>query len=213
MNICRPGLPDVYLNGIWDFKSEADENWTSIRVPGAYTGVRKGWGGSRWDCFDYPREWEDRGGVYRRTFTVPDYMNGHNIRFFCGACAHHSIVYLNEKKVGEWHDGYTPMEFPLGPELTQGENLLEIRVSARKNSLFDDYGTYRRGIWQDCCIRAYPELSVENDLFITTSVFSGEIRCDIPVSNLTGTGQGFTAVCVIRDRYGSEAARFSSERL
>jgi len=35
-------LPDVSLNGEWDFRSEVDDMWSRVRVPGAYTGVRKG---------------------------------------------------------------------------------------------------------------------------------------------------------------------------
>ncbi len=211
--ITRPKLPDLCLNGIWDFKSDTDDEWTRIRVPGAYTGVRKGWGGSQWDCFDYPRAWEDTGGMYRRTFTVPEYMRGHDIQFVCNACAHHSEIYVNNIRVGEWHDGYTPMHFSITAALTRGENLLEVRVSGQKNDLFDDYGTYRRGMWQDCFLRACPEVCVQDNLFIIPSHSRSELRCEIPVRNQSGRQQAFSIYCRITETDGTETGHFRIEDL
>jgi len=199
------------LNGIWDFKAQTDENWTQVNVPGVYTGPSKSWGGEHWDCFDYPSEWEGKGGVYRRTFDLPIEMSGKDIRFYCGACAHHSEVFLNGEKVGEWHDGYTPMEFSLTSAVKSGENLLEIHVSSQKNDLFDDYGTDRRGIWQDCWLREFPELCVENDLFVKTSCKGQNICCDIPVSNLSEETKTFCIECVVSELDGVEVKRFKSE--
>jgi hypothetical protein len=206
-------LPDVSLNGEWDFRSEVDDMWSRVRVPGAYTGVRKGWGGEQWDGFDYPRHWEDQGGTYRRTFTLPDSMRGHEVRFYCDACAHHTTVCVNGTAVGEWHDGYTPMEFPITRALQEGENLLEVHVAARKSNLFDDYGTYRRGMWQGCCLRVYPKLCVEDDLFIVTSHQRGELCCHLPVRNLSRAERRFSITCVVRETGGEEVRRFGRRGL
>ena len=206
--ITRPELPDLCLNGIWDFKSDTDDEWTRVRVPGAYTGVRKGWGGSQWDCFDYPRKWENHGGVYRRTFTVPEAMRGKEIQFHSNACAHHSDIYVNNIRVGEWHDGYTPMCFPITAALIRGENLLEVRVSGQRNDLFDDYGTYRRGMWQDCFLRACPEVCVDDSLFIISSHARSELCCEIPIRNLSDQALSFSICCRVTERDGTEVGRF-----
>jgi len=209
MNSPRPELPGLSLNGRWDFRGDGDQTWSSVRVPGAYTGVRKGWGGEQWDGFDYPRRWEDKGGVYRRTFCLPEAMRGREVRFHGEACAHHTTVRVNGLTVGEWHDGYTPMAFPITPALKEGENLLEVCVAARKNDLFDDYGTFRRGMWQGCCLRAYPELCVEDDLFIVTSHARGELRCHLPIRNLSRSEQRFSIICEVRETNGATVRRFS----
>jgi hypothetical protein len=209
----RPNLPDVSLNNEWDFRSDVDEVWSRVRVPGAYAGVRKGWGGEQWDGFDYPRRWEDKGGTYRRTFRLPEHMRDREVRFYCDACAHHGEVRVNGVKVGEWHDGYTPVEVPITPALKDGDNLLEVDVSARKNDLFDDYGTYRRGMWQGCCLRARPELCVEDDLFIVTSHARREIRCELPVRNLSPSERRFSIACVVKETGGAEVRRFGRRGL
>ncbi|MCK4981304.1 MAG: hypothetical protein KAS17_00200 [Victivallaceae bacterium] len=212
MNITRPDHYEICLNGIWKFKIDTEEHWTQINVPGVYTGIGKSWGGEYWDCFDYPAEWEGKGGIYRRTFELPVEIQDKDIRFYCGACAHHSEVFLNGEKVGEWHDGYTPMEFSLSPAIKVGENLLELHVSSQKNDLFDDYGTHRRGIWQDCWLRAYPELCVENDLFIKTLHAEKKICCSIPVSNLSGKARTFSIECLVTELDGTEVKRFKSQK-
>ncbi|MCF7837153.1 MAG: hypothetical protein K9N49_00830, partial [Candidatus Marinimicrobia bacterium] len=204
------GRGEISLNGVWAFRSAADAEWTSIRVPGAYAGVRQSWGGAQWDCFDYPRVWEGKAAVYRRSFLVPDEMQGLDLRFGGYACAHHSEFLLNGEKIGEWHDGYTPFEFPLNAALIVGENIIEVRVSDRPNDLFDDYGTHRRGFWQDTFLKARPWVAVGNDPFVKTSVARGEIVCEIPVENGLGTEAVFAIECVVTGPDGSVAKRFGS---
>ncbi len=192
-------LHEICLNGIWEFKSDADENWTQVRVPGIYSGVRKYWGGEQWDCFDYPEHWLEKGGRHRREFELPKSMLEQDIRFFCGACAHHSEIIVNGCKMGEWHDGYVPIELSIGPALVAGTNTIEVVVSEQKNDLFDDYATYRRGIWQDSGLRVHPWLSLESDLFVKTSVEDQEIACEIPVRNGTDAEQTFGIRCRVLD--------------
>ncbi|MCF7853151.1 MAG: hypothetical protein K9N51_00010 [Candidatus Pacebacteria bacterium] len=203
---------ETCLNGEWDFKSEADDRWTKVRVPSAYAGVLQSWGAKQWDCFDYPEDWEGKAAVYRRTFTVPPEMKGMDIRFACNACAHHSTIVLNGKQVGEWHDGYTPFEFSLNAAVVDGENTLEVRVSEQPNDLFDDYGTHRRGIWQDTFLRARPRVAVGNDLFIKTSVADGEIVCETPVENRRDETACFRLACVVTECDGREVQRFEGDR-
>ncbi len=201
---------DLCINGRWNFKSEAESEWTTIQVPGTYAGVRKSWGAEQWDCFDYPENWEGKGAVYRRTVTLPESFTGMDVHFFCGACAHHTEVFVNSNKVGEWHDGYTPMEFSITPALQDGENTIEVRISGAKNDLFDDYGTHRRGIWQDCYLRAIPFVSVENHLFIQTLTSEACVVCEIPVTNQSDTDRALTVECIVTELDGTIVHRFAS---
>jgi hypothetical protein len=52
------------LNGIWDFRCEADDHWTTIRVPGCYTDQREGkWAKEYWDAYGRPRSWTGKGAT------------------------------------------------------------------------------------------------------------------------------------------------------
>jgi hypothetical protein len=202
---------ELCLNGEWDFCSEADGQWTRIQVPGAYAGPRQSWGGAQWDVFDYPEVWAGKGAVYRRTFVVPPEWEGLDVRFAARACAHHTEFFVNGHKVGEWHDGYTPIEFSLNTALKPGENLLEARVSDRPNDLFDDYGTHRRGFWQDTFLKARPWTAVGNDLFVKTSVAHNKITCEMPVENAGVAEADFRIECIVTERDGTPVKRFGDD--
>jgi lysophospholipase L1-like esterase len=58
---------EICLNGLWDFKCDADGEWTQIRVPGCYSVIQDGkWGKNLWDAFLYPKSWTGKGGTYKR---------------------------------------------------------------------------------------------------------------------------------------------------
>lgn len=213
MNLHKQALrQEICLNGLWDFKSEADNKWTQVQVPCAYAGGRQSWGGIQWDCFDYPTEWAEKASTYKRTFTLPPELKNMEIRFYCGACAHHTKIMINGVKVGEWHDGYTPIEFSLTSALVDGENILEIHVTDQESDLFDDHGTNRRGIWQDVYLKAYPAVSINKDFFVKTFVEKNEIACEVPVDNVKNESGNFKIVCVVTELDGSVVKSFEGEQ-
>jgi len=196
------------LNGLWDFKSDRDDEWTRIRVPGCYTGALETWGAERWDVFGHPAHWLDHGAVYKRTLSIPETMNGRQVRFHCGGCFHHTTLLVNGKEAGRWDDGYMPFAFRIDPLLRSGENKIELIVSARESDFFDDYRKFSRGIWQDTWLRGYGDVVMEEDVFVTTSVAESKIRYEIPISNAGDSARRVFVRNYVRDRDGRVAKTF-----
>ncbi len=200
--------PSVCLDGLWDFKSHVDTTWTHILVPGSYTGVRKMWGGEVWDCWDYPERWEEKGAEYKRSFTVPTYMQGKNITFYCGGSAHHTKVYVNGHFAGESYDAWIPFEFDITKFLKKGPDELIVEITDEPSKLFSDLRTHLRGIWRDTRLNAYGDLSVTRDAFITTSVQKKRITVSIPVVNHTSSGKHFFVRYFVTDTDGKVVFSF-----
>ena len=181
----------ICMNGIWDFKSNADTFWTKIPVPGSYTGVRQMWGGEVWDCWDYPVRWQDKGGTYKRTFVVPGYMKGKTITFRYDGIAHHAKLFVNDSFVGESFDAYVPFEWDITKYLKDGENEIKIEITDEPNRLFSDKKTYLKGIWRDTWLNAYNSLYAGSDAFVTTSVAKKTINIETPVINRNNKAADF----------------------
>ena len=120
------------LNGEWKFKILDNNKWFDVKVPGSYTGVRSGWGHKYWDIWDYPLDWEGKGGIYKKVFTLPKEMKGKNVTFYCGGVRHHSKVMVNGKHVGEFNEGYVPFEFDITDFVKSGENEIKVRIVKEK---------------------------------------------------------------------------------
>jgi len=176
---------EICLNGMWNFKSDADSEWTKIRVPSAYTGVQRYWGEEHWDCFDYPEHWIDKGAVYERDFTLPDNYKEKHITFYCGGAYHHTELYVNGEKAGSSRDGYTPFEFNITNYVKPGKNKIKIVVKKDNTLYFDDYRSHSRGIWQDVYIKAYDKAFYNSDLFIQTSLINKSLSLSGTISNVS----------------------------
>jgi hypothetical protein len=187
-NTCMPSQAlhlrqQMCLNGIWDFKSNAETEWRKIPVPGSYTGARQMWGGVVWDTWDYPVSWQNKGAQYKREFVLPEFMKGKHITFLCQGCAHITKVFVNGKLAGESFDGYNPFEFDITSLLKEGTNTLIVELSDEPSRLFSDQKSGLRGIWRDVWINAYNDLSVASDAFVSTYVKDSKIVMETPVIN------------------------------
>ena len=153
---------ELCLNGIWDFKCEVDEEFTTINVPSSYSILSEGkWDKYYWDSFDYPKEWSQKSAIYRRSFIVPTEMKGMNIRFCCEGSSYHTRVLINGNFIGESHDGYYPFEFDIDAVVNEGENILEVMVAALEGDTLGGETMANRGIWKNTYLKAYSKLSVE----------------------------------------------------
>ncbi|MCD7710977.1 MAG: DUF4982 domain-containing protein [Porphyromonadaceae bacterium] len=81
-------------------------------------------------------------GWYRTTFTVPQGRRA--ILAFDGAMSQ-PRVYLNGEEVGHWAYGYTPFYIDVTPYLTDGENLLAVRLDnlSESSRWYPGAGLYR----------------------------------------------------------------------
>lgn len=133
-------------------------------------------------------------------------MRGGRLILKFEAVAHHALVYLNGKKVGEHLGGFEPFEFDVTDLIKMGgENELLVGVTdwivglkegipapeapdkLPPRSMLIPYGTrphVRRGIWDDAWLCARPPVFVE-DVFIRTSVRERALLLELTLRNET----------------------------
>jgi len=107
---------------------------------------------------------------YRRTFTLTkEQLDGRVILHF-GAVDYHSVIYVNEYKVGEHTGGYSSFEIDITNAAKEGENLIivyaeddnrsEKQPYGKQSLRYQSYGcSYTRttGIWQTVWLEFVPK--------------------------------------------------------
>jgi hypothetical protein len=149
------------LNGDWDFRADADEDWDrTITVPFAWetpaSGIEAHW---------LPVAW------YRRRVAVPAGWAGQRIVLHFGAVHHEATVWVNGTEVARHVGGYTPFEADVTDALRDGEQEIVVRVSSpadkreiahgkQRSVPRDDFDgvcfTPSSGIWQSVWLEARP---------------------------------------------------------
>ncbi len=165
------------LNGVWQFAfDDKDEGvaggWMNpgtklpleITVPFAYQTEASGLGPT--DEI-HPVIW------YRRSFTVPQEMQGRRVLLRFGAVDFECDVYVNGKRVGGHKGGYTPFAIDVTNALIDGENDLCLRVqddpdcTQPRGKQYWDRGlmgcwyTPVSGIWQTVYMEAVGEYGMK----------------------------------------------------
>ncbi|MBQ4608444.1 MAG: glycoside hydrolase family 2, partial [Clostridia bacterium] len=185
------------LNGVWQFAFDDEnkgvaEGWMKsgyalpleITVPFAYQTKASGLGPT--DEI-HPVIW------YRRSFTVPQEMQGKRILLRFGAVDFECAVYVNGQQVGTHRGGYTPFAFDITDQLKEGENDLCLRVvddpdcTQPRGKQYWDRGlmgcwyTPVSGIWQTVYMEAVGEYAMKY-IHVTPDydrhMFTAEIALD-----------------------------------
>ena len=198
---------ELCLNGEWDFTIDGGTPGTKVRVPGSYTGLRKVGGQEYVDLWDYPVEWEGKGGTYRRTLDLPSGMRGRRVSFWCGGSRFVTTVKVNGKEAGTHEGSETPFEFDITEALKEGPNTIEIRIDPKQLDS-EDVNSSRRGIWGDLFLKAHGDLRVTDDTFVTTSVERKSIACRADVRNEGRIPANFSLVCEVLDAGGKVVRTF-----
>lgn len=179
----RPSLVrDSYmsLNGRWNFSvclpDESPDYSDSILVPFPPESALS----------EYEKE-VPKGHVmhYRRSFKLPEGFNIGRVLLHFGAIDTTAEVYLNGRAVGSHAGGYLPFYFDITEYISDGENLLTIRVV---DDLSGDYPYGKQcrrrggmwytpvsGIWQSVWLESVPNIYVER-LQITPTVKDVKIQ-------------------------------------
>lgn len=166
----------IYLNNNWKFtenfeqsmiqSSFQDANLETVRLPHT--------------CKELPFHYFDEHLYqmlcgYRKTFAVPEEWRGKSVVLTIDGAAHSAWVYLNGKKIGEHHCGYTAFSMELKETLNYGaENVLVISVNSREDQNIPpfgfviDYMTYG-GIYRDVYLDVREPEYLEN-IFVTTDL-------------------------------------------
>ena len=144
----------ISLNGTWKFHWHVnadvpvenffkddlnDSGWDDIEVPSLWQ--LKGYGKPIYLCSfmpegvstrksQIPKVFHDLNevGIYRRTFSLPDFWRGRRISIHFGAVKSAMYLYLNGTYVGYSQGSMTPAEFDITHFLRDGVNQITVRV-------------------------------------------------------------------------------------
>ncbi|MCX7777491.1 MAG: hypothetical protein N2381_05455 [Armatimonadetes bacterium] len=212
--------PTIVLSGDWEMMLPPDDklsfpptgNWQPIKVP------MLSWGG--WSGKNH-RVW------FRKQFEMPGEFFGRRIILRFEAVAHHAVVYVNGKMIGEHLGGFEPFEFDITEAAMVGaKNELLVGVTdwvaglvegitppddtekMPKDSMLIPYGNRpqaRRGIWDDVFVYARNALHIA-DGFIITSVRNKTLTVKVRLQNDTDNA---ASVDLIGDVYDGDVKMLS----
>lgn len=168
----------VYLNDGWDFTEQYEEGFEKPDYDGKDSvGVRL-----PHTCKETPFHYFDESIYqmvcgYRKKLFIPEEYRGKRIILTFEGIAHESEFYINGKKAGEHHCGYTAFSVDLTEELDYGkENVLAIKVDSRESlnippfGFVIDYMTYG-GIYRDVY------LDVKNPCYLSDVFVFADVKC------------------------------------
>jgi len=139
------------LDGEWKFQLRLNpngeiadlktDNWRKIQVPGTWS--RQGGNEKFENCFDKPHYTnvqmpfqalppkapaENPTGYYQRSFTLPSLWKKRRVVLHIGSAESVAIIYVNGVFAGAGKDTRLPQEYDITGFLTEGENILLIKV-------------------------------------------------------------------------------------
>lgn len=215
--------PTLVLSGSWEMLLPPDDElkfppkgkWQKVEVP------MLSWGG--WGQKNH-RAW------FRKEFTVPNAFAGKRVVLRFEAVAHHSVVFVNGKSIGEHLGGFEPFEFDITDVIKLGEeNELIVGVTdwiaglvegikppedpekLPKDSMLIPYGTRphsRKGIWDDVFVYARSPVFIA-DAFVITSVRNETLTVITTLRNDTDKD---TSAELVGDVYDGETMKFMLPR-
>ena len=175
---------EICLNGIWEIKVDGDSEFVKIQVPGSFTGQDDLWGKRHWDVWGYPKKWKNKAAVYRRLISIPKNIKGKRTLIRFEGVRHVGRIEINSKEVGKWNDSYIPFEFDITDYIHSGTNEMTVFVEDKNTSgLFEDYNAKRRGIYRDVFLKFVPDVHVDSEIYMQTSVAENNVTYQVPVIN------------------------------
>lgn len=166
----------IYLNDDWKFTPEYKEELLQASFAAdALESVRLPHAGKETPLHYFDESSYQMVSGYRRSFFAPEAWREKSIFLTLDGAAHDSEVYLNGKKIGEHHCGYTAFTMELGDVLAYGqENILVVKVDSRETlnippfGYVIDYMTYA-GIYRDVYLTVKEKTYLE-DVFLTSEL-------------------------------------------
>jgi hypothetical protein len=140
----------IDLNGIWSFRLEVNQSWSTIQTPGC------------WEAQGYSK-WSEGPAFYRRIFEVPAEWSTQRIFLEFDAVSYHCTVLINGATAGVHRGMWTPFAVDVTDYLTLGVNLVELvvfkpgtRYPVRSTlaGFLPDVGVVFGGLWQGVRLRA-----------------------------------------------------------
>ena len=191
------------LNRDWDFTENCNDFGSPVTVSLPHT------------CRETPYDYFDEGAYqmvcgYRKRIAMPDEWAGKRVFLCVGAAGHSAEVFVDGKKLGEHHCGYTAFRVELTDALTQGAPdgvTLTIKVDSRESldqppfGYVIDYMTYGglyREVWLEVTEQTYiadvfarPALT---GVVHGTVTLDGEVREGMTLRQYVGESEKITPV-------------------
>ncbi len=202
-----------------EFQKDETDDWKTVNLPKSwtmqgfdfpiYTNNIMPWQSKYGEEYkdDYPAERQtvpppyapvvyNPVGLYRKTFEVKPEMVEDNRRIYLHFDGVESAyyVYVNGKEVGYSEDSFSPHRFDITDYLTDGENLLAVKVHKFSDSTwFEDQDMiYDGGIFRDVYMTSAPLVQM-NDYKVLTDLDdtyeNANLSVDIDVRNLSTEDQ------------------------
>ncbi len=151
------------LNTGWVFHSEFSSDLISQMSSGALVRLPHNAVDLEMNYFD-ERSYQKEFGYQRSLLWQPEFKDREVALVFDGAMAN-TVVWLNGKEIASHKDGYTPFEARLTGLLTEGENLITVKIDGSENPEIPpfggqiDYLTYA-GIYRDVWLKLTEAISL-----------------------------------------------------
>ncbi|NQU54752.1 MAG: DUF4982 domain-containing protein [Bacteroidetes bacterium] len=187
-----------YYHGSWMNWDET--NWIPVQTPHSFNAE---------DTFD-PEQGYYRGFAwYRKHFHISNLEKGRILKIHFGAIGNESEIWVNEKFMGKFTTGYTPIEIDITEVVNwKIENIIAIRVNNLHNDEIPpgrwrmDYNVYG-GIYREVNLLSLSPIHlIETDHFITTPKVSeklSEISVSTSIKNNFDEDKKVTVKCELSD--------------
>lgn len=228
------------LNGNWKF------NWFVNPQASPNDFYKREFNCSHWNDINVPSNWQTEGfgylmyrnvpmefepydppnvpdsinptGLYRRSFELPDrWLNDKKLYLRFEGVKSAAFFWLNDKYLGYHEDGMTPAEFDITDKVSDGKNILAVKVLRWcDGSYLEDQDMFRfSGIYRDVFIYAKPKINIR-DIFIKTDLDEeykdAVLNMNFLVKNYTGSQKGFSVRYSLYDRDKNVVAKNVSEK-
>lgn len=91
----------ILLNNGWEFAEDEPDNFKPVKIP------------HDWLIHDTNNLYKTGISWYRRTLNASFLKNGQRLFLHFDGVYMDSVLYVNDKKVGEWKYGYTAFEYDI----------------------------------------------------------------------------------------------------
>ena len=177
-------------------------NWKFIKgeVPDAH---QVSYSDASWQVVDLPHDWSIEGpfslewasgtgflpggiGWYRKTFTIPENIEGKKVYIYFDGAYSNSEVWINENYLGKRPNGYISFQYDLTPFLKFGDqNVIAVKVD---HSLFADSRWYTgSGIYRDVKLITTSPVHIKQwGVFVTTPLVTAQraiVNIDVTLVN------------------------------
>ena len=192
-----------------------DSAWTDFPVPGLfelngygdpiYKNIGYAWSTTFTNNPPIVPETNNYTGSYRRTFTLPQSWDGHQVFFHVGSATSNLQLWVNGHYVGYSEDSKVAAEFDITHYLKKGENLIAMQVMRWcDGSYLEDQDFWRlTGIAREVYLYATPQQHI-SDIIIGQDYQRGDGLLNVDVK--TTGGEGFSIDAQLFDAEGKLVA-------